>query len=69
MILSFFCAERVEGDNRGFKSVGETRGSSCQQAASRLSKGLEMGLLQSGKINDNFKNLRAFTTVENGKVD
>lgn len=27
-----------------------------------VSKGLKMGLLQSGKINDIFKNLRVFTT-------
>jgi hypothetical protein len=29
-----------------------------------VSKGLEMGFLQSGKINDIFKNLRVFTTVD-----
>jgi hypothetical protein len=33
-----------------------------------VSKGLENGdLLQSGKINDIFKNLRVFTTVEGGE--
>lgn len=41
--------------------------SSCQQAASRLERVGEMGFVQSGKINDIFKNLRVFTTKRKKK--
>jgi hypothetical protein len=54
----------TRGDGKEDLKVFERREVAVVNKQHHVSKGLEMGFLQSGKINDIFKNLRVFTTVE-----